>query len=146
MPIKEILISLDENGNPIIVQGNPILLEDGDELVLAPHTTVGWQWTLTFLERNQINEAELSEEEKQILVGGSLFEETSYASEVENTEVTIPVPMIPGEADAEILTEDLDVELLPDASGLFEEGLFVYEVSVGSGITISGRIRRRRQI
>jgi hypothetical protein len=146
MPIKEILIGTDENGNPIILQGNPILLEDDDELVLAPHTTAGWQWVVTFQEQHEIDQAVLSDEEKQILVGGSLFDEKSYTSEVEETGVTIPVPLIPGEADAEVLTEDLDVELIPDASGLFEEGLFVYEVSVGNGITTTGRVRRRRQI
>ena len=146
MPIKEILIGTDANGDPIILQGNPSLLEDNDELAIVPYTTAGWQWVVTFQERHEIDQASLSDEEKRILVGGSLFDEKSYASEVDVTGVPISAPLIPDEIDAEVLTENLGVDLIPDDSGLFEEGLFVYEVSVGNGITTTGRVRRRRPI
>lgn len=146
MATKEIFIGTDGSGTPFIHQGGLVLLEDDDDLVIAPHTTAGWQWTLTFLDRNDIDQAALSAEEKQILVGGSLFSETSYTSEVEDTGVTIPEPVSPGEADAELLTEDSTVELIAEDAAIFEEGLFVYEVSVGGGMSITGRVRRRRQL
>ena len=146
MPTQQIFIGKDDNGNPLLLEGASILLDNGDELALSPRTTSGWQWTLRFLSRNEIDLSQLTPEEQQILVGGSLFEESSYSSSPPPPgEGNIAEAETAADADADLLTEDQDVQLLPDGLG-FEEGLFLYEVSVDGGTTISGRIRRRRPI
>ncbi|HEX4948321.1 MAG TPA: hypothetical protein VFZ34_16725 [Blastocatellia bacterium] len=146
MSTQQIFIGRDADGNPLILEGEAILVDNDDELALLPRTTSGWQWTVRFLDRNEIDQTQLSPEEQQILVGGTLFDDTTYVSEQVPVEEGIPEPINGAEADAELLSENLGVELLADASGAFAEGLFLYEVSVGNNTIITGRLRRRRPI
>lgn len=134
----------------VITSPDPLILLQGDTLVLPPAVTQGWKWILDFAQSP--DGADLTEEEKPFLKAGSPFSDGTTTFESVDAGEGVPVSVLTEDAPALILhapgmmddAEGVEVGAAADSIFLFD---LTIEMEGGESVSaFSKRVKIIRQL